>query len=69
MQSLMGGSGQSSEDRNANGKVGAYRIPVMSKDFFDGWARIHVCYTLAEHLPTFCPCPETFQRMSLRRVI
>lgn len=69
MQSLMGGSGQGSEDHSANGKGQAYKISVMNKDFFDSWARIHVCYTLTENLPTFCPGPKICKRMRLKRVI
>lgn len=66
---MVGDSGWSSEYQNAENvdrKSQVLEVLGGNKDSIDIWTRDQVCYTLAENLPIFYPCPETQQETEIK---
>lgn len=67
---MLGDSGQGLDDHNADKNVDSKRhgqeVSVGKKYSIGIWIRGHVCYTLAENLPTFYLCLEVLQEIEIK---
>jgi hypothetical protein len=41
-------------------------VLCRNKDSIGKWIRAHSCYILTKNWFTFCPCPETLRRLTLK---
>jgi hypothetical protein len=53
-------------DKNKESKNWAHVVSDRNKDSIGKWIRAHSYYILTKNLSTFCPCPETLRRLTLK---